>query len=300
MDGQVSRRRFLGGTAVTAGALLTAGACSATSSAPVGKAPGQANAVPAASGAPGGSASGAPGGANAVPANSAVDADLLMQRYGLKPFSAPPMPQGAKPILLDAAKPSVVSNVPVGDQKIVFVTIDDGLEKEPAFLQMVKDFQVPFTLFLTDAIIKDDYGYFADLLDTGHVTIQNHTMTHPSMTGLSAAAQLDQVAQQQEHLIKEYGTTPYLFRPPYGNYNKATIAAIEQTPNLKGCVLWRESMQIHDMQYQNGHLNPGDILLSHFRGPAQLKGENMVQMMTNLFSHVQSQGYTIARLTDYV
>jgi peptidoglycan/xylan/chitin deacetylase (PgdA/CDA1 family) len=288
----VSRRRFLRGTAVAAGALLAADACSTGGQGPQAQVPMPRNASAAAG------AGSSPLGASA--AGSSVDADLLMQRYQLKPFPAPPAPPAVKPLQLDAANPSVISNVPVGDQRIVFVTIDDGLEKEPAFVQMVKDFQVPFTLFLTDAIIKDNYGYFDDLLDTGHVTIQNHTMTHPSMTSLSAAAQLDQVAQQQEHLISEYGTAPYLFRPPYGNYNAATISALRQTPGLKGCVLWRESMQIHDMQYLNGRLNPGDVLLSHFRGPAQLKGENMVQMMTKLFEHVQAQGYTIARLTDYV
>jgi peptidoglycan/xylan/chitin deacetylase (PgdA/CDA1 family) len=289
---QLSRRRFLSGTAVGVGALLTASACAGngtgnspeSGSAPASQAPRAA--VPAGSG--------------ATPSSSAVDADLLAQRYGLKPFAAPPVPPAVKPILLDAAAPAVVSNVPVDGQKIVFLTIDDGIEKEPAFVQMVKDFQIPFTLFLTDAMINQDYGYFTGLLDTGFVTIQNHTMTHPDMTTLSASEQLDQVAQQQEHLIREYGTTPYLFRPPYGNHNDGTISAIKQTPNLKGCVLWKESMQIHDMQYQNGHLNPGDIVLSHFRGPAQLHGENMVQMMTHLFSHVQAQGYTVARLTDYV
>jgi len=280
--------RFLSGTAVGAGALLTASACSTNRSTKGAQAPHPA--VPA----------GAQAGSSATPGSSAVDADLLAQRYGLKPFAAPPIPPAVKPILLDEAAPAVVANVPVGDQKIVFLTIDDGIEKEPAFVQMVKDFQIPFTLFLTDAMIKQDYGYFAGLLDTGYVTIQNHTMTHPDMTTLSAPEQLDQVAQQQEHLIREYGTTPYLFRPPYGNHNDGTISAIAQTPNLKGCVLWKESMQIHDMQYQNGHLNPGDIVLSHFRGPAQLHGENMVQMMTRLFSHVQAQGYTVARLTDYV
>jgi len=280
--------RFLSGTAVGAGALLTASACSTNRSTKGAQAPHPA--VPA----------GAQAGSSATPGSSAVDADLLAQRYGLKPFAAPPIPPAVKPILLDEAAPAVVANVPVGDQKIVFLTIDDGIEKEPAFVQMVKDFQIPFTLFLTDAMIKQDYGYFAGLLDTGYVTIQNHTMTHPDMTTLSASEQLDQVAQQQEHLIREYGTTPYLFRPPYGNHNDGTISAIAQTPNLKGCVLWKESMQIHDMQYQNGHLNPGDIVLSHFRGPAQLHGENMVQMMTRLFSHVQAQGYTVARLTDYV
>ncbi len=181
------------------------------------------------------------------------------------------------------------------------MTIDDGLEKEPAFIQMARDFQVPFTLFLTDAIIKDDYGYFTQLLDTGLVTIQNHTLTHPNMPTLSAAQQLDQVSGQQQKLIKEYGVHPYLFRPPYGNYNAGTVAAVKETSGLKGIALWKESMQISDMQYQGAHtLHPGDVILSHFRGPAQLKGETMIGMMVHLFQHIQQQGFTVARLTDYV
>ena len=34
-------------------------------------------------------------------------------------------------------------------------------------------------------------------------------------------------------------------------------------------VLWRETMQINDVQYQRADkkLHPGDIILAHFRGP---------------------------------
>jgi peptidoglycan/xylan/chitin deacetylase (PgdA/CDA1 family) len=232
---------------------------------------------------------------------SGADAALIAQRYGgLKPFPAPPAPPAVKPVDLNVAQPPVISRIPT-DRKIVFVTIDDGLEKDPAFIQMVKDFRVPFTLFLTDAIIKNDYAYFTALLDTGMVTIQNHTLTHRNLPSISAAQQLDEVGGQQEKLIKEYGASPYLFRPPYGNYNHATVAAVEQTSGLKGIMVWKETMQVTDMQYQGARrLQPGDVILSHFRGPAQLSGETMVGMMTNLFKHVQQQGFTIAKLTDYI
>jgi peptidoglycan/xylan/chitin deacetylase (PgdA/CDA1 family) len=290
-----SRRRFLGSAAVLAGAGAGAAACggsgggaAATDVAQAKTSTGSAPAVASPS-------------ATSTTASSTVDAELIAQRYsGLKPFAPAPAPPAVKPVDLNVAQPPVISRIPT-DQKIVFVTIDDGLEKEPAFIQMVKDFQVPFTLFLTDAIIKNNYGYFTQLYDTGMVTIQNHTLTHPDMPTISAARQMDEVGGQQEKLISEYGTTPYLFRPPYGDYNAATKAAVKQTSGLKGIVVWKESMQIQDMQYQGAHqLQPGDIILSHFRGPAQLKGENMIRMMTNLFKHVQAQGFTIAKLTDYV
>ena len=48
------------------------------------------------------------------------------------------------------------------------------------------------------------------------------------MPALSAARQLDEIAGQQEKLNREYGVTPYIFRPPGGNYDETTIAAASQ------------------------------------------------------------------------
>jgi peptidoglycan/xylan/chitin deacetylase (PgdA/CDA1 family) len=195
----------------------------------------------------------------------------------------------------------VFSAVPI-TEKVVFVTIDDGIEKEPAFIQMVKDFQIPLTISLADVLIKDDYAYFEKLYETGYVSIQNHTVTHPlDMPALSPQRQLDEVSGQQEKLHTEYGVRPYIFRPPGGNYNATTVASARQA-GLKGLMLWKETMQISDMEYQTAahRLNPGDIILCHFRGPAQLDGETMVRMMTRMYRHIQDQGFTVADVTKYV
>jgi hypothetical protein len=233
---------------------------------------------------------------------SGVDAELIARRYqGLRPFAPPPVPPPVKRVHLSSAHPGVFSRVPVTD-KVVFVTIDDGIEKEPAFIQMVKDFEVPLVICLADVLIRDDYAYFAMLNETGYVSIQNHTVTHPlDMPSLSAARQLDEVAGQQDKLRREYGTRPYIFRPPGGNYDATTVDAVRRA-GLKGMMLWREAMEIHDMEYQTPKhaLRPGDIILTHFRGPAQLKGETMVQMMINLYRHIQAQGFTVADITKYV
>jgi peptidoglycan/xylan/chitin deacetylase (PgdA/CDA1 family) len=186
--------------------------------------------------------------------------------------------------------------------KVVFVTIDDGFEKEPAFIQMVQDFQVPITVELADLFIRDDYAYFESLFETGCVSIQNHTVNHPLyMPALSAAQQLDEIAGQQEILRRQYGVTPYIFRPPGGSYDETTVASAGEA-GLSGVMLWKEAMQISDMQYQTAdhRLQPGDIILCHFRGPAQLDGETMVRMMTRMYRHIQDQGFTIADITQYV
>jgi peptidoglycan/xylan/chitin deacetylase (PgdA/CDA1 family) len=283
-----SRRRFLGGAVGVAALGSFAAACG-------GAGPSASVLVRA----PSRPASGA--GASAVAA-SGVDAGLISSRYlGMKPFATAPPPPAVKPITLSASDPTVFSRVPLTD-KVVFVTIDDGIEKDPKFIQMVKDFQVPITISLADVLIRDDYAYFEKLYETGYVSIQNHTVDHPlDMPALSASQQLYEIAAQQEKLRKEYGVTPYIFRPPGGNYNETTIVSASQA-GLQGLMLWKEAMQITDMQYQTSvhRLNPGDIILCHFRGPAQLHGETMVHMMIHLFRRIQAQGFTVADITKYV
>jgi peptidoglycan/xylan/chitin deacetylase (PgdA/CDA1 family) len=285
-----SRRRFLGGAVGVAALGSFAAACG-------GAGPSASVLVRA----PSWPASGVGVGASAVAA-SGVDAELISSRYlGMKPFAPAPPPPAVKPITLSASDPTVFSRVPLTD-KVVFVTIDDGIEKDPKFIQMVQDFQVPITISLADVLIRDDYAYFEKLYETGYVSIQNHTVDHPlDMPALSAAQQLYEIAAQQEKLRKEYGVTPYIFRPPGGNYNETTIVSASQA-GLQGLMLWKEAMQITDMQYQTSvhRLSPGDIILCHFRGPAQLDGETMVHMMIHLFRRIQAQGFTVADITKYV
>ncbi|MER5889619.1 polysaccharide deacetylase family protein [Streptomyces sp. NPDC001941] len=193
----------------------------------------------------------------------------------------------------------VISDIPTKD-KVVFVTIDDGAEKDPKFVQMMKDLNVPFTMFLTDSAISSDYGYFKKLKAAGG-TVANHTLTHPNLRTQGPGAQQHEICGQQKKLAKEYGDTPRLLRPPYGNWNESTRAAAEQC-GVEAIVLWRESMQITNMQYQRGDkkLHPGDIILAHFRGKSELKGTTMTEMYANMLRHIQEQGFTVGRLEDYV
>ena len=291
-----SRRRFMGGAFGLATLGTFAAACAGTST---DGTPAGATASNSRKATPSGTATGA----KPSPSSSAgsVDADLLQARYSLAPFAPAPTPPAVKPIQLDPQDPTIFSNIPT-TEKICFVTIDDGIEKDPAFIQMVTDFKIPITASLADTLIKDDYAYFEQLKETGYVSIQNHTVNHPlSMPSLSYQEQLDEIAGQQTKLEQEYGVTPYIFRPPGGNYNSTTQQATAAA-GLKGMMLWKETMQIHDMEYQTSddNLQPGDIILCHFRGPDQLQGETMVQMMVNLYTHIQQQGFTVADVTDYV
>ncbi|MFE5733895.1 polysaccharide deacetylase family protein [Streptomyces sp. NPDC056528] len=245
-------------------------------------------------------ASSAPRPTTGTGAPGAPAAAAAYRKWGLKPFAAPPAPPAVKPVVRRPGEPvPVISEIPTED-KIVFITIDDGAEKDPGFVTMMKELKVPFTMFLTDAAVRADYGYFSPLVAQGH-GVANHTLTHPNLRTLSPEAQRREICGQQERLRERYGTTPRLFRPPYGNWNEATRTAAGAC-GVDAIVLWRESMQIRNMQYQRGDrkLHPGDIVLAHFRGPSELKGRTMTEMTATMLRRIQEQGFTVARLEDYV
>ncbi|OIJ95523.1 polysaccharide/chitin/xylan deacetylase [Streptomyces sp. MUSC 14] len=274
-----------GTVAGTVAAVLAVGGCSG-SGAGSGHAP-----IPSQRGRP----TGAPGNA-AGPAGTAA----AWRRWGLTPLPDAPRPPADKPVKLAATGTvPVLTHVPTA-QKVVFITVDDGQEKDPTFIEMMRDLNIPITMFLMNDAIKSDYAYFTSLQALGN-HIQNHTLHHPVMSTAPLAHQKDEVCGDQKVLTEEYGTTPLLFRPPYGAYDENTRIAVGEC-GPRAIVWWRESMQIRNMQYQDADdkLRAGDIILAHFRGPGELKGVTMTQMFTNLLRRVQEQGFAVARLEDYI
>ncbi|MER6127577.1 polysaccharide deacetylase family protein [Streptomyces sp. NPDC001795] len=280
------RRGFYGAVAGATVAALAVGGCDAGGGGGTGRAAAHAS-QPAATPSSAPSAAGAAGAA-------------AWRKWGLTPLPASPKPPADKPVKLSATGTvPVFTHIPTS-QKVVFITVDDGQEKDPKFVEMMRDLKIPITMFLMNDAIKSDYAYFKQLQALGN-PIENHTLHHPAMNTVPLARQKEEVCGDQKILTKEYGTAPLLFRPPYGAYNYNTKIAVGEC-GPRAIVWWRESMQIHRMQYQEADqkLRPGDIILAHFRGPSELKGTTMTQMFARLLKLIQEQGFAVARLEDYI
>ncbi|MER7758832.1 polysaccharide deacetylase family protein [Streptomyces sp. NPDC097619] len=237
-------------------------------------------------------------------AHPAAGAPAAHVRWGVKkPLEFAPRP--AHRAVLPAAAPGrapVVDRIPLPPgEKTVFLTFDDGAERDPDFLRMAADLKLPISMFLTDSVAAPGYPYFRELRDLGNgSTVQNHSLTHPNLRTLSHAAQKAEICGQQERLAKRFGERPRLFRPPYGNHNDDTLRAAAEC-GISSVVLWKASMQINDMRYAEGDgLRPGDIVLAHFRGRAELKGATLTRMTANMLNSIQEQGFRIGRLEDHI
>ncbi|MEV4441520.1 polysaccharide deacetylase family protein [Streptomyces sp. NPDC049577] len=227
------------------------------------------------------------------------------RRWGLEqPPRVPPPPPAVRPRLGTPRRLSrgpglipVITRVPTTD-KVVFLTIDDGTVKDEEFTDMVRELDVPFSMFLTDSAVRDDYGYFRELHGLGHAA-HNHTLRHPQLTRLGPEDQKRQICGQRDVMRRRFGETPRLFRPPYGDYDRDTLV-IARECGAQAVLLWSEEAFPRRMAFRDGgRLRPGDIILTHFNGPRQWHG-TMADMLRLVLRKATRQGFALARLEDYV
>ncbi|GGM41320.1 polysaccharide deacetylase family protein [Dactylosporangium sucinum] len=183
-----------------------------------------------------------------------------------------------------------VARVPT-DQRVAFVTIDDGWVKHPEAAELLREARVPVTLFLTINAISDNPGYFRTLQDLGAV-IEAHTITHNKLSGLSYDAQRQEICGSADRLAELYGRRPTLFRPPFGEKDATTLRAVRDC-GMKAAFFWKESVNQGNVWYQEVKVvQPGDVILMHFR-------DQFVEDFIAALRGIKTAGLTPALLEDY-
>ena len=185
----------------------------------------------------------------------------------------------------------VVSRVPTTD-RVVFLTIDDGLVRDPEFTERFRRAGIPVTIFPLTTAVHADPGFFEGWLDAG-AALGDHTITHPNLKRLGAAAQQREICGAADSLEQSLHVRPTLFRPPYGNHN-ATTAQVAAGCGFRYIVMWRAAVNNGVVQLQAGtSLQPGDIILMHFR-------KTFDEDFDAALAKAQADGLRFAALTDYL
>ncbi|MFF7642227.1 polysaccharide deacetylase family protein [Streptomyces canus] len=211
------------------------------------------------------------------------------RHWGLPaPLPAPPRTP-ARTTARRGGLPPVVRRVETSD-RVVFLTYDDGAEKDPRFVELVRELRLPVSMFLTDSVVGPGYGHFARLQTVG-ASIQNHTLDHPALRGLPYTGQRAEICGQQEKVRSRFGIRPRLFRPPYGTYDRTTLRAAADC-GLSAVVLWSVPAE-----GETRGLRAGDIV-SVTSGEAT--GPTLTERTTRLLREIQRRGLTVGRLEDYL
>ncbi|MEV6842407.1 polysaccharide deacetylase family protein [Actinoplanes sp. NPDC051411] len=229
-----------------------------------------------------------------APTISARDAALAALPEALRKrvpkFGPPPAP--TKVTLPGGGSAGWFSSIPT-DQKIAFITIDDGWSKDPMALKLFQAANVPITLFLEVNAIKDDPGYFKPLRDQAGAIIEDHTISHPDLKGRSYDFQKKEICGGADKLEKYYGKRPTLFRPPGGTHDATTLKVVHDC-GMKAAFYWHETTDHGVVFYQSVHrVKPGDIILMHFR-------PRFVDDFLAVLNAIHKAGLTPARLEDYI
>ena len=122
------------------------------------------------------------------------------------------------------------------------LTFDDGPGgSTAAILAVLARYGVPATFFNIGQNMAARPALVREEAAAGYA-LGDHTWDHPHMTLLPAgsqAAELDRMAAEQHALT---GTMPCLFRPPYGDYNGATLTQAQQ----RSMTFWLWSVDTQD------------------------------------------------------
>ena len=114
------------------------------------------------------------------------------------------------------------------DKKQIAISFDAawGNDDTETLINILKEYDVPATFFVVGAWVDKYPESVKQLSDAGH-QIQNHSNTHPHMPQLSAEQMIDEIESCNKKIENITSVCPTLFRPPYGDYDNATIETLD-------------------------------------------------------------------------
>ncbi len=150
----------------------------------------------------------------------------------------------------------------------VGLTFDDGPTpgNTQNLLNALRSNGLRATFFNEGQNVQPNAALAASQLSGGN-WIGNHSWDHPHMTQLSQSQMASEITRTQQAIQQATGTTPRLFRPPYGETN-ATLKAVEQQNGLTE-ITWDVDSQDWNgastaaIVQAVGRLANGQIILMH-------------------------------------
>ena len=113
------------------------------------------------------------------------------------------------------------------DKKQIAISFDAawGNDDTGQLISILEKYNVPATFFVVGAWVDKYPESVKQLHDAGH-QIQNHSNTHPNMPQLSRDQMKNEIECCNQKIKNITGVCPTLFRPPYGDYDNATIETL--------------------------------------------------------------------------
>ena len=183
----------------------------------------------------------------------------------------------------------VIYNIRTRD-KVVFITIDDGVTVSDDLAKFIDDNQLPITTFALAGELWRNRDWFTQ---RRNMTFENHTNTHAHMTLIKPEKQIFEICRASQVIRNVTGERPVFFRPPGGSWNEEVRESVGRS-GIKYLLMW--NVQIYrGRTSMSGRksLGPGDIVLLHYTPSL----ENDLKI---LLTKMKQAGLRPALLRDYL
>ncbi len=183
--------------------------------------------------------------------------------------------------------------------KAIALTIDAAWEddKTAFILDTLKQHDIKATFFLCGVWVEAYPEQVKAIAEQGH-EIGNHSLTHPHMNKLDAAAIKKEISDLDDKIEALTGKRCTLFRAPYGEYNDTVIKAVRDFGyepiqwNLD-TIDWKQERSADTiLNSVLPNLSPGSIILCHNNG------YRIKDYLPVLIEKAQEQGYTFVTMSE--
>ncbi|HHX73498.1 MAG TPA: polysaccharide deacetylase family protein, partial [Firmicutes bacterium] len=109
-------------------------------------------------------------------------------------------------------------------EKQIALTFDAGwlYEQTEDLLAVLAEYEVKSTFFARARWVEAHPELAQEIVRHGHL-LENHSLTHGHLINMSKEEMIAEMRESTRIITEATGRTPYLFRPPYGEYNDTLL-----------------------------------------------------------------------------
>lgn len=189
--------------------------------------------------------------------------------------------------------------------KQIALTFDAGWLYEDTIdlLNALDKHKVKSTFFLRGHWVSQHPDLAREILRRGH-SVENHSLTHGHMRDMTDNQIRNEIVETTNIINNITGYKPYLFRPPYGEYNNKILEILGQE-GYPYTIMW--TIDTHDWAEElNGVKVTQEYVINRVLDNASDKGivlmhiggHHTVDALPHIISGLKNAGYNLVKVND--
>ncbi|NLJ86552.1 MAG: polysaccharide deacetylase family protein [Firmicutes bacterium] len=173
-----------------------------------------------------------------------------------------------------------------------------GADYTDELLRILRENGVKTTFFLGGYWVEKYPEYVKKIAAAGH-EIGNHSYSHPHLNSLSTAAIRQELQRNHSNIKTLIGTDPFLFRPPFGEYNNKVIEVAKELGYYTiqwsiDSLDWRDVSAGFIVDRVLSQAGPGEIVLMHNNG------KHTAAAVAQFLPELKKRGFEIVPISELI